>query len=340
MNDRENQNKRKMGALSWIILIVAIGVFCYAGFRLFGIFTGYQAARAEYSALADEFTENETAKTVTSPAPAPAASSGSEAEKKERTDADPASGGGEAEKKVTPGITILPRAPVINGETMLVEDATPPFRVNWKDLKAVNEEVAGWIYVDAVPSINYPVLHGKDNDTYLHQTFKNQYLYSGSIFSDYHNAADFTDPNTIVYGHNMKDGSMFGKLKELKDQAVYDANPFFWILTPEGSYRYHIFSVFTAGVDSETYTLHGQNGKDFLAWEEEMQKASEVKNDVPLSKYDKTVILSTCTGDASTRTVVIGKCVSSERPVRREAAGLTTVTPTPTAGTAPTAAGA
>ena len=210
-------------------------------------------------------------------------------------------------------------------EVYLVEDAAPPLKVNWKKLKDINPDIVGWVTVDGLDNISYPVLRGKDNDTYLHQTFRKQYLYAGSIFEDANNAADFADPNTIVYGHNMKDGSMFGKLKELSDQTKYDENPYFWILTPEGNYRYHIFSIFTASVDSDTYVLFSQNGPEFLEWEKEMQKLSDVKNDVELMKSDKAVVLSTCTSDSSRRCVVIGKCVSSDRPVRKHATELTVV---------------
>ena len=217
-------------------------------------------------------------------------------------------------------------------EKMLIEDAKAPLEVDWKELKEINPEVVGWIYIDGQDNISYPVCRADNNEFYLHQTFRKQYLYAGSIFEDYHNKPDFADPNTIVYGHNMKNGSMFGMLKYMNDQKKYDEHPFFWILTPDGNYRYHIFSIFTTGAESDTYTLYTQNGPEFLAWEEKMQKQSNVKNKVPLSKSDKTVILSTCTSDSSVRCVVIGKCVSSTRPKRKAATGPTMVTPTtPTA---------
>ncbi len=72
----------------------------------------------------------------------------------------------------------------------------------------------GWIYVEAVPDINYPIVHGKDNETYLHRTYEKNYNFAGTIFVDYENKGDFSDCNTIVYGHNMKNGSMFAQLKK------------------------------------------------------------------------------------------------------------------------------
>ena len=222
-------------------------------------------------------------------------------------------------------IPSIPGARKAEEEDLLIEDAKPPLKVDWKQLKAINPDIVGWLYVDAQPNISYPILRGDDNDEYLHTTFRKQYLYAGSIFEETNNNGDFADPNTIVYGHNMKDGSMFGTLKNMNDQEKYDKDPYFWILTPDGNYRYHIYSIFTTGVDSDTYTLYSQNGPEFLQWEEKMQNQSDVKNTVKLSKSDKTVILSTCTSDSSKRCVVIGKCVSSKRPARRQAVGLTVV---------------
>ena len=79
-----------------------------------------------------------------------------------------------------------------------------PMDIDFASLKSVNDDVVGWIYVEAVPDINYPIVHGKDNETYLHRTYEKNYNFAGTIFVDYENKGDFSDCNTIVYGHNMK----------------------------------------------------------------------------------------------------------------------------------------
>ena len=205
------------------------------------------------------------------------------------------------------------------------EDADPPLEIDWEELRKINEDIVGWIYIDALPDISYPILRGRDNDYYLHHTARREYLFSGSIFEDYHNSPDFSDPSTIVYGHNMKDGSMFASLKKMNDQKIVDADPYFWILTPAGNYRYRIYSVMTTSVSSDVYLLHSYNGSEFLEWEKKMLSLSSVKSDVKLLETDKTVVLSTCTSDSSMREVVIGKCVSGIRP-----AAIPTPVPTPT----------
>lgn len=272
-----------MGIIRGILFVAALCVFLYSAYQLYIIYHGYAAADAEYDGLAEEFTK-----------PKP-----------------------EKEPDVTPVPTATP-VPVKTetGEEDIIEDAEPPVEVDWENLKAINSDIVGWLYIDAQNNINYPICHTTDNEYYLHKTFRKEYLYAGSIFEECLNSGDFTDPNTIIYGHNMKSGSMFGMLKYLRDQIKYDSAPYFWILTPQGNYRYHIYAVFETAVDSEVYDLFNERGKEFLEWERRLQAASEVANSVPLTEKDFTVTLSTCTSDSSVRCVVIGKCVSSVKPTK------------------------
>ncbi|MDO4647456.1 MAG: class B sortase [Eubacteriales bacterium] len=197
------------------------------------------------------------------------------------------------------------------------EDAEVPLEIDWASLKAINPDVVGWIYVEAEEGISYPICWRKgDDDYYLHRSYEGNYLYAGAIFLEGLNMPDFADPISIVYGHNMKNGSMFASLKNLKEQETYQKNPYFWILTPNGNYRYHIYSVFQTSPYSEVYQLFAKRGSKFLAWEQAMQNASEVTNIVPLFEDDSTVILSTCESDHEHRNVVIGRCVSSVQPTR------------------------
>ena len=190
----------------------------------------------------------------------------------------------------------------------------PPIEVDFDKLKSVNEDVVGWIYVDALPDISYPIVKGKDNQTYLHQTYEKNYNFAGTIFVDYENSGDFSDCNTLVYGHNMKNGSMFGHLKKFReDDKLYKQDKYFWILTPERNYRYEIISAYTTGVNSDTYTLFKGPGEEFEKYLETIKGYSEIKtDDTDLTIKDRIVTLSTCTGNESTRFVVQGKRVDSE----------------------------
>lgn len=190
----------------------------------------------------------------------------------------------------------------------------PPLNVDFDKLRSVNEDVIGWIYVDALPDISYPIVQGTDNQTYLHQTYEKNYNFAGTIFADYENARDFSDCNTLVYGHNMKNGSMFGHLKKFsEDQSLYDNDKYFWILTPDKNYRYEIISAYTTGVNSDTYTLFKGPGEEFEEYLKRIKSYSEIKtDDTELTIKDKIVTLSTCTGNESTRFVVQGKRVDAE----------------------------
>lgn len=294
----KQKKKRSGGLFLTLLLFVCIGIFVYSGYRLIRIYLDYKAIGDEYEAIEAEYT-------VTN-------SGGEEAEAEENLT--------EEEKEI-----IVKEQNRLKEDGMVFEDAEAPLKVNFEELRAENPDIVGWIYVDAFPeTISYPICRGTDNDYYLHRTFRRMYLFSGAIFENCENSADFSDVHTIIFGHNMKNRSMFGNLKFLKEQERYDKNPYFWILTPDGDYRYKIFAAFDTKYDSDVYTLFSIGGSDFLSWEKSLQERSAVKNDVELRGDDLTVTLSTCTGDSDVRCVIIGKCVSSARPDFRKKAKETT----------------
>ena len=124
---------------------------------------------------------------------------------------------------------------------------------------------------------------------------------------EYQNRSDFSDPNTIIYGHNMKNGSMFGKLKRLVNDGAYQKNPYFWILTPQGSLCYRIFSLKKVSVDSDVYSLFSGADDSFVRFAEKMKQESDVATgEMTFTDQSKIVTLSTCTGDSARRFVVQG----------------------------------
>lgn len=191
------------------------------------------------------------------------------------------------------------------------ETVTPPLQVDFASLQAINPDIVGWLYIEAL-DISYPVVQGSDNDYYLHRTFEGKNNFSGSIFVEYRNSGDFTDSNTIVYGHNMKNQSMFGKLKLLQEQGLYQNSSEFWILTPEHNYRYQIFSMHVTAQDSDVYTLFTNPGQEFVDYLNKMLNESETA--LPLEQdftaESRIVTLSTCTSSETDRFVVQGLLVS------------------------------
>lgn len=249
----------------------------YAGYHLISLFLEYKSAQDEYKNLQD-YTSADDRDT---------------ADDASADDGDTAYNSSADSTLDAEGISSLP------------SDINDPISVDFNSLRSINQDVVGWIYIDSL-DISYPITHGTDNDYYLHHTFKKTYLFSGSIFMDYQNIGDFSDANTILYGHNMKDGSMFAGLKKYTSKELYKENPYIWILTPTCNYAYRIFSLQTTAPDSEIYTLFsGTIDQTFVDWANRMYANSSVALEQPSFTADSKVLtLSTCTSDGNNRIVV------------------------------------
>lgn len=171
-------------------------------------------------------------------------------------------------------------------------------------LQEVNPDVIGWIFVPDTP-VNFPLLQGEDNETYLHLTWDLQENAAGSIFLECWNDPALTDFHTIVYGHNMLDGSMFHCIENYADADYLAAHPYIYIITDTGVFRYTVFSTYRAYTDSATYGLSFRQEKtrlDFLAMAAEQ---TVVETAVSPAVTDRILTLSTCSGATyATRWVV------------------------------------
>lgn len=173
-----------------------------------------------------------------------------------------------------------------------------------KALREINPDVVGWILIPDTP-VNYPLMQGQDNDYYLNRTWDRQSNATGSIFLEYLNSPDLTDFNTIVYGHNMNNGSMFASLREYRSQDYWQAHPYVYIRSDSGVYRYEIFSSYLADVDSYTYTLGFSREENKEAFLHNVIQASVIHTGVEPEPTDRVLTLSTCSGNGySTRWVV------------------------------------
>ena len=164
-----------------------------------------------------------------------------------------------------------------DGEAAAGSELKAPMDIDFASLKSVNNDVVGWIYVEAVPDINYPIVHGKDNETYLHRTYEKNYNFAGTIFVDYENKGDFSDCNTIVYGHNMKNGSMFNNIKSYTEQDFADKHPYVYIYLPDGTVSR--YKVVAAHIIPEESLLYNTGITDIQAFYQEMLKTSDIKVD-------------------------------------------------------------
>lgn len=126
--------------------------------------------------------------------------------------------------------------------------------IDLAELKAVNDDVVAWISIPDTP-ISYPVLQGTDNDYYLNHTWKGEYNSGGSIFMEWQNSSDFSDFNTLIYGHRMSDSSMFNSLRHYKDASYLAQHPKIY-MTMENEVRvYDIFAACQVTVTDPVYWL-------------------------------------------------------------------------------------
>lgn len=188
--------------------------------------------------------------------------------------------------------------------------------VNFEELLQKGPDVKAWL---ALPdtSINYPVVQGKDNDYYLKHLYDGTANKTGSIFLDYENKPEFTDRNNIIYGHNMRDGSMFSTLREYADQGYYDAHPVMYLMTPKKNYVMEIFSAFVAspgesGNKTSPWELSWKDDGAYTTWLSAMQERSLVKTEASVTSSDRVLTLSTCTNNGADRFLVMGKLIETE----------------------------
>lgn len=184
---------------------------------------------------------------------------------------------------------------------------------DWNGMLNQSEYVIGWIQMPGIKRINYPIVqHPDDNQFFLTHDWKGDPLSAGAIFANRYNSSDFTDMNTIIYGHRMKAGSMFGSLKQYSDQNFMNDNPYFYIYTPDGkklTYEVVCFSKVTDG--SDAYLMYFESPSERMAYYDMMIYNALAKRDIELNKFDTTVMLSTCNSSEGyyARMVLLGKLV-------------------------------
>lgn len=185
-------------------------------------------------------------------------------------------------------------------------DLSESGEVDFAALSAVNADVVAWIRFPAFPTIDYPIVHTTDNTTYLNTTFERNTNSAGTLFTDMYNKSDFSDPNVIVYGHALKNGSMFGSLKKFRDQEFYAENPYFYIYTPDGGiYKYQICAVYETEDTSDTYTIDFSTAEDYLNYLNMITEKAYYGTGAALTQTSRLVTLSTCTNATATGRLVV-----------------------------------
>ena len=184
-----------------------------------------------------------------------------------------------------------------------------PITVDFDKLLEQNPDVRGWVYCEGT-NISYPILQGQDNQYYVHRLIDGSEAVAGSIFMDYRNSPNFSDLSTVIYGHHMRDGTMFGSLEDYRSQSFYDLYPTMTLYTPEGDYRIEFFSGTSEDGDYEFVEFNFDSDEAFMNYVQDLRARSEFTSDVEVQPGDRLISLCTCAYNRlNARFMLVGKLV-------------------------------
>ena len=198
--------------------------------------------------------------------------------------------------------------------------------VKFGELQAVNPDVYAWITVPGT-EIDYPILqHASDNSYYLMHNIDGSYGYPGCIYTENLNSKDFTDNNTVIYGHNMKNGSMFAQLHKFEDADFFKENREVLIYLPEEILHYTIFA---AHIYDDRHLLYSFDFSDPEVYEKYLESifnirdmSANIDKDITVTKEDQIITLVTCIGSQPNNRLLV-QAVLTEREPGTEATGAT-----------------
>ena len=194
-----------------------------------------------------------------------------------------------------------------------IEEQKAKYDINFKSLKEINKDTIAYVKVNNT-NIDYVVVKGNDNDYYLNHNFEKKWNIAGWIFADYHNKFDESDKNLIIYGHNIKDGSMFGTLKNIlnKDWYENEENHKVILVTEKGTYYYQVFSTYSRKPEDYYINTKFKNDVEFNEFIKTIKSRTIYDYGVDVSSEDKILTLSSCTDDGSKRVVLHAKLIEND----------------------------
>ena len=174
----------------------------------------------------------------------------------------------------------------------LTEQLKAPISINFNLLQEQCDDIVGWLYSPGTP-INYPVVKGKDNAEYLNKMFNGESNRAGSLFVDYRLDDIDNCRNYIIYGHNMKNNTMFGTLDLYKKQEYYEQHKVIYYLTPESEYAINVYAGFVTAADSDSYKMN-RTEQELESYMANMKEWSTFNSGINYLAGDNIVTLSTC----------------------------------------------
>lgn len=189
--------------------------------------------------------------------------------------------------------------------------------INFEELKAKNSEVIGYLDFEApeLDIISYPVYYRAGSHYYLNHNAAGGSSVSGELYVEPGILDGYSKTNTIIYGHNMRGGLMFGSLKKYNDQAFYQGREFFWYYTPEGKYRYQIYSVHPTPYDGYAFSWFTEPSEGYTQYLIQSKQDSIYDTGVTPMPDDEIITLCTCTGSDYYRLVVHARLVYKDETI-------------------------
>lgn len=194
--------------------------------------------------------------------------------------------------------------------------------VDFAGMWEVNEDVYAWITIPGTV-IDYPILqHATDNTYYLNYNIDGSYGYPGCIYTENLNSKDFTDNNTVIYGHNMKNGSMFSGLHKFEDASFFEEHTKVYIYTPEKEYEYTIFAAYIYDDRHLLYSFDFANEQVYATYLEDIQNMRSMnallREDIAVTAEDKIITLVTCIGNQPEKRLLVQAVLNQEESTVQE----------------------
>jgi len=256
---RRPTHKKQARRKTVLAFCVLLAVFTVAGTVLAVRYAHYRAAQDEYAAYQAMRAEATTPPETEAPAPT-----------------------------APPNVTATPTPSA-------APTAKPFYSAKVARLQKDNRDAVGWLDIVGT-NMQYPIVQSRDNEYYMTHTFNKKRNASGAIFMDCWNAPDFSNFNTVIYGHNMQDGSMFAGLREYSKQKFFDEHSIIEITLLNRQLRYRVFAAYTAHEDAD---FRGQGCATEAQWaafiRAARKRSTEIDSSATVSRYDKLLTLVTCT---------------------------------------------
>ena len=195
-------------------------------------------------------------------------------------------------------------------KNIVVDKEKDVYKIDFKTLKKKNPDTVAYIKVNGT-NIDYVIVRGTDNEYYLKHNFNKEYNIAGWIYSDYRNKFDESDKNIVIFGHDTKDGSMFGTLSNVLDNKWSNNkdNLIVTLVTEKNKYKYQVFSTYSIVAEDYYINTEFNSNEEFDEFIKELKSRSTYDYGIEVSGDDKILTLSSCIGDGTKRVVLHAKLI-------------------------------